>query len=34
MNDTTLLYISYGVVFVILIVIGVVMWMDGKDGDV
>lgn len=34
MNDTTLLYISYGVVFAILIVIGVVMWMDGKDGDV
>ena len=34
MNDTTLLYISYGVVFEILIVIGVVMWMDGKDGDV
>lgn len=33
MNDTTL-YISYGVVFVILIVIGVVLWMDGKGGDV
>ena len=33
MTDETLLYIAYGVVFVILITIGIVMWKECKNGD-
>jgi hypothetical protein len=32
MSDETLLYIAYGVVFVILITIGIAMWRAGKEG--
>lgn len=33
MDDVTQLYIAYGVVILILIIIGVAMWKSGKDGD-
>lgn len=34
MSEEAILYIAYGAVFLVLIIIGVAMWKSGKDGDV